>query len=239
MRILSVTAIGFLALIGCSKLASAVLESYNGDGTIVKDARTVTAFHAVEFDGGYEIVLTQGPTTDVRIETDKNLLEHITTEVKDGKLIVESHGNLNPTKSITVYITSPDYSAIEVDGAGHVTATTPIKSNDLALGISGSGHYELELHVNQLKSEIAGSGTLDLKGDAANHRIDISGSGKILAKDLHSDSTNIDIAGSGNTHLNVAKYLAASISGSGNVRYSGAVTDVHSNIEGSGNVERE
>src|SRR5512141_2540880 len=109
MRILPLSAIGFLALLGCSKLASAVLESYSGNGTIVSDTRHVTPFHAVEFDGGYEVVLTQGPTTDVRIETDKNLLEHITTEVKDGKLVVESHGNLNPTKSITVYITSPDY----------------------------------------------------------------------------------------------------------------------------------
>ena len=224
---------------GCGKLSSSVFETYTGSGTIATESRNVPAFHAVEFDGAYEVVLTQGNAQDVRIESDQNLFPHITTTVENGKLIVNSEGNLRPTKEIKVYITTPNYSLIEVDGAGHITATTPITSDNLTLDISGSGKYELDLHVKSLKTDIAGAGTIKLTGDAAHHAIDISGSGKILANDLKSDTTSVEIDGSGNTHLNVSKYLAATISGSGNVRYSGPVTDVHSNIEGSGNVERE
>src|SRR5436190_3819392 len=165
----------------CNRIASAFAPSIEGDGNITTETRQTPAFESVEFEGAYIVVLTQGPTQDVRIETDKNILSHITSTVAGGKLTISSEGNLEPTSTIKVYVTNPTFTGIESDGSSKVSATTPINSNTLSLGIAGSGNYNLEVHTKKLSTDISGSGTMELKGDAAQHSMDIAGSGNIKA----------------------------------------------------------
>src|SRR5581483_10513469 len=98
-----------LSFAGCAKLAALMPGTYTGNGKIATETRPAGTFEAVELEGAYDVLLTQGPQTEVRIETDSNLLAHIKTTVSNGKLVIETSGNLQPTKSIAVYITSPNY----------------------------------------------------------------------------------------------------------------------------------
>lgn len=221
----------------CNRIASAFMPSVSGDGNITTENRQTEAFKSVSFEGAYVVVLTQGPTQEIRIETDKNLLTHIATTVSNGELTVKSEDNLSPTKSITVYISNPTYNKIESAGSSKISATTPINSDDLKLDIAGSGNYTLEVHTPKLATDISGSGTMNLSGDATAQKVDIAGSGNIKAANLTSESAAIDIAGSGDAFINVSKSIKASISGSGRVKYSGTATDIHSDISGSGKVE--
>jgi hypothetical protein len=234
-----VLAVLIFSLAGCSKFSAFLPNTYTGNGTISIDTRNTGAFQAVELDGDYDVTLTQGLTTEVRIETDNNLLSHISTTVKDGKLIVKSDGNLQPTKNVAVFITSPNFNSIESEGSSDILGATPIVSDDLKLSLDGSGSYNLGVNVKHLKSDIEGSGTITLHGMTGDHKIEIDGSGDIRADSLTSDRAKIDISGSGDASLNVNTRLDASISGSGGVKYRGAVTDVHTDISGSGSVGRE
>ena len=225
-------------IMSCNRLWSAV-EPVNGNGHIVNTTREVTSFNGVEFDGSFEVILTQGPTTSLRIETDSNLLPYIKSDVEKGKtLIVHSEGNLHPTKDIIVYISSPNYRSVEIDGSAQIHATTPISSDSLSLEVHGSGKYDLEVHVTKLSSDIAGSGRFFLRGNATSHTIDVAGSGDIRADSLLTESTKVDISGSGKAILQVSRELDASVSGSGNVRYKGSVSQLHTSISGSGSVEK-
>jgi hypothetical protein len=210
----------------------------SGNGTIITDTRPVQAFDAVEFDGGYIIVLAQGPMTELRIQTDSNLLPYIKTEVKSGKLTVKSEGNLHPTKDITLFVTSPTFHSVEVDGSAEVTAKTPINSDKLQLAINGSGTYDLEVHTKQLTSTIDGSGKFTLRGVASSHTIDVSGAGDIIADSMSSESSKISISGSGGADVLVSRELDAKVAGSGHVRYRGSVSELHTSISGSGSVEK-
>ncbi|SRR5579883_1470641 len=228
--------IGFIFFLGCLKI-SANLMTYTGDGNETTEARSLPPFHDIELGGAYEVVLTQGNTSEVRIETDKNLLEHITTTVTNGKLVINSDGNLRPTNTIRVFITTPNYTSVELEGSGSVHGATPINSNALALDLSGSGEYDLDVHAKQLESRVEGSGTIKLSGNTDKHTVDIAGSGNIKGGDLIAQETAVNIEGSGNALVNVEHKLDASIAGSGSIRYRGASTEVHSNITGSGSVE--
>ncbi len=227
-----------LPVMSCMKLSSAVLAIHDGDGKITTDTRHPGSFHSVDLEGAYDVTIVQGPESEVRIETDQNLLGNITTSIKNGKLIVSSEGNLRPTKNIAITITNPDYQALNVEGSSDVKATTPITSIDLSLAIDGSGSFNLEVHAQHLTSQIEGSGDMKLAGDTRTHAAEIDGSGDIAASKLTTDSTKIKINGSGDASLNVASRLVASTSGSGSIRYTGDVKDVHTSIEGSGSVDR-
>src|ERR1035437_2336983 len=138
-----------LSFAGCTRVSS-VFETYTGDGTITTDQRHLAKFQAIDLEGAYDVILSQGEPSEVRIETDKNLLDHITTKVKDGKLTVSSEGNLRPTKTIKLYISSPTYSAIDLAGSGDIHAPAPITSDKLTLGLAGSGNYDLQVKVKDL-----------------------------------------------------------------------------------------
>ncbi len=221
----------------CNRLWSDI-EPVSGSGHIVNSGRDVQPFDAVEFDGGFEVILTQSPATTLQIETDSNLLSYIKSEVESGKLVIHSEGNLHPTKDIILHLSSPAYRSIEIAGSSQVHATTPISSNDLSLAIHGSGVYDMEVHVGKLHSDIAGSGKFLLHGSASSHIIDVAGSGDIHADSLQTESTKVDISGSGKAVLQVSRELDATVSGSGHVRYKGSVSQLHTSIAGSGSVEK-
>jgi hypothetical protein len=221
------------------KLSSALLHSYSGDGKISVDTRPLESFSSVDLEGAYDVILVQGPKSEVSIETDNNLLTHITSTVDNGKLTVSSEGILSPTKSVKVTITSPNFRTIDIEGSSDISASTPITSDDLTLQLEGAGDFNLEVHAKRLHSQIEGSGSMMLVGDAQSHSIEIDGSGDLSCKKLLADSTKIEVAGSGDADVNVSKRLQASIAGSGSVRYQGAVTDIHTSITGSGSIDRE
>jgi hypothetical protein len=227
-----------LPFMSCLKLSSAILQMHEGDGKITVDTRNPGEFQKVDIDGSYDVTIIQGPQSEVRIETDQNLLSHITSTIKDGELTISSEGNLRPTKNVAITITSPNYESVIIEGSSDVKASTPITSSDLSLGLEGSGSLAAELHAQHLKTEIVGSGDMKLSGDTRPHSLEINGSGDLAAAKLLSDTAKIALTGSGDASVNVTSRLSASIAGSGSVRYLGDVKDVHSSIAGSGSVDR-
>ena len=220
--------------IGCNIRGIAV----EGNGTISNTVRSLGSFHEVELDGSYDVELSQDATSSISIDADSNLLPLITTEIKGGKLTVSSDKNVNPSHRIKVIIHSPAYTSVDVEGAADVHSATPITSDQLSIALEGSGSYVMETHVKSLTSEISGSGKITLTGEASSHKCTISGSGDLLAAALPTATTNIEINGSGAAEVFVSDRLDADISGAGDVRYKGRVTEVHSNVSGSGRVER-
>ena len=227
-----------LPIMSCGKFSPAIFAIHEGNGKITAETLHPGEFHSVDLGGEYEVTIVQGPESEVRIETDQNLLQNITTTIKNGGLTISSEGYLRPTKSIFITITSPNYSAVDIEGSSDVKASTPITSDDLSLDLEGSGSFNMEVHAQRLKSSIEGSGDIKLTGDTHSHSVEIDGSGDLAAGKLSTDTTKIEVNGSGDATLNVASHLSASIAGSGSVRYTGDVKDVHTNIEGSGSVDR-
>lgn len=212
-------------------------ETIDGQGAVISDVRNLGPFDAVDLDGSYAVVLTQaeGPTT-VTVHTNKNLLPHVITKVSNGKLIVSTDADLRPTDRIQVEISAPDYKSVDVAGSSDVKASTPLTANSLHLGIAGSGSYDLEVRASELASEIEGSGHIALHGSAKDHTIEIDGSGQMIADALETETSHVDVAGSGDAKIFVKNDLDVSIAGSGTVRYKGGAKTVHNSISGSGNV---
>lgn len=228
-----------LSIMTLGTLSCTIFAIHEGNGNITVETRHPGEFHSVDLGSAYEVTIVQGSQSEVRIETDQNLLQNITTTIKNGELTISSEGNLRPTKSIFITITSPSYNAVDAEGASHVKAATPITSDDLSLSLDGSGTFNMEVHAQRLNSQIVGSGRIKLTGGSHSHLAGINGSGDISADQLSADTTKVEIVGSGDASLNVANRLEASITGSGRVRYRGNVKDVYRSVTGSGSVSME
>lgn len=205
--------------------------------------RHLSGFHAISVEGPFDVVITQGATESVKVEAPSDMIGRILTEVNDGVLkIYNKHETFNWSwgshKKIMVYVTAKDLNSINVSGSGDVAFKEGIRTNALKLRVSGSGDVIGRLEVKTLESSVSGSGDVKLAGRADDSAIRISGSGDFDARSLITVNTAVHLSGSGDAEVNASNKIDASVSGSGDIHYSGAAKNVSSSKSGSGDISR-
>ena len=156
----------------------------DGSGKIAAETRTVEKFSGVELKSSANVYITQGETQEIKIEADDNLLQYITTEVKNNELIIDCKENINSHEPINIYITSKDICLLELSGSGKIETKNEITCDHHTLHLGGSGDMTVTLKSQQLKATLAGSGTLNLNGSSSETMFRISGSGNINAQQM-------------------------------------------------------
>lgn len=210
--------------------------SITGEGDIVKEELDVSGFDGVSLGFNGNIILMQGSRHKVVVEAQKNIIDNIKTEVKNGTWKVNYEKNVRRAKPVNVYITMPSLRYAGLSGSGNLRSDGRFNNvGNLDVKLSGSGNLELNVDAGDIETSISGSGNINLSGNANSNEIRISGSGSVNAKEMSVGDCNVSISGSGNVKVDVKGKLEAHISGSGDVYYSGD-PNVKSRISGSGDV---
>lgn len=183
------------------------------------------------------VVLRQGDTQRVDIQTYPNVFDALETRVSDGLFVPRLDGCWN-NEDLTIFLTiAQPLTQLSVSGVAEVQGETLIEAADqLSLDLSGSGRITLDLEATALRSDLSGAGDIVLMGTAQRQVVRISGSGDYQALDLIADDCGVSVSGSGQAEVYVNGRLEANLSGSGEVRYRGTPTAVHAEVSGSGEV---
>lgn len=208
-----------------------------GSRNLISEVRDVSGFQRVEVSGGGSMDIIQDGTESLSVETDDNVMEYVTSEVRGGTLYLGLDSNLRALLPSRLHFSLhvKDLSKITSSGSWDVVSET-FQTGALNIIISGSGKVNINaLTVDELDTTVSGSGELDLSGEAKLEAFNISGSGKVLAGDLRSQSATISISGSGNVTVWASDTLTVHVSGSGNVSYYGS-PQVTIDQSGSGNI---
>ena len=89
-------------------------DGIDGSGNVVTEKRTIEApFTKIDASTGVEVIVEQGATTEVEVEVDDNLMEHIVTRVENGTLIVKIDGNINTMESAIVRVSTKTIEGLE------------------------------------------------------------------------------------------------------------------------------
>jgi hypothetical protein len=191
-------------------------ERIVGSGTVRTEARAVDAFTAVRLVSAGRVVIERGDSDAVTVTSDDNLLQKITTEVRNGALVLDIATGTGIVAHELVYrVTVRDLKAISASGAGTIQADG-LASTSLAVTIAGSSRVQLSGSVADLKLAISGSGTIN-------------------AAALLAERISVAVSGSGNVSVNARAALDVAISGSGKVTYAGR-PKLRTQISGSGSL---
>jgi hypothetical protein len=209
--------------------------------------RHLSGFNAVNLAGSFDVYITQGSAESVKVEAPDNIIDHIITEVSGGVLKIYNKNDngfhwgdmFGSHKKIAVYVTAKDLNAISVSGSGDVFFREGIRTNSLKLRVSGSGDLYGKVEVKTLESSISGSGDVKLSGRADNSTVSVGGSGDFSARALITINTAVRVSGSGDASINASNRVDASVSGSGDIRYTGGAKSISSAKSGSGDIERD
>jgi Putative auto-transporter adhesin, head GIN domain len=193
-----------------------------GSGTAKTESRTVAPFTAIrmEIGGRAEIERTPGSSpgaaASLAVTADDNLLGLLTTEVKDGTLILGTEKGKSLAGKMPVYkITVADLRSLELKGSGEADAG--------------------KLDSNALSVAVAGSSAAKLAGRADELTIAVSGSAACNAGALTAKRATVSVSGSGDVTVNASEALDAKVSGSGSVHYLGA-PKLTKAVSGSGSI---
>lgn len=215
-------------------------DSIEGSGRVISEEREVSGFSRLELAGLGKLIVEFGEEEALTIEAEDNLLPYIETEVRGKRLVISTKEkiSLQPTESITYYLTVVELDSVSVSGL--INAVLPeIKTTDFTLDISGGGDVDIAgLYADRLTVNISGLGDVTInEGAVTDQVIDISGGGNYRAKDLESEYADVEISGLGSATLRVSDSLNVDISGGGSVEYYGSPS-VNSDISGIGDVEK-
>ncbi|OIO56662.1 MAG: hypothetical protein AUJ47_12725 [Candidatus Marinimicrobia bacterium CG1_02_48_14] len=210
----------------------------DGSGQVKSETREVASFSGINISGSADVFLTPGETQSLTIQTDDNLLELITTDVKGQNLYIGNKKCFKTRNDVKIFITVPTLSDVTISGSSDVKGADLFKCGDLGLKISGSGNITLAVDADDVDMSISGSGDMEIKGSAEDLTIRISGSGGLNSRDLETKSVTAIISGSGDCMVNTTGDLNAVISGSGDVTYFGNPKSVDTSISGSGSVKK-
>lgn len=210
-------------------------------GKIIIQDRTGPAYHYVEVYNNINLILTQDSTnTGVKVEAGENIIDGISTEFNDGKLILRNNNSCNWVRSfdipINVYLNFTRLDTLIFAAAGNVTCTNEWTSDSLFFNvIEGGGHANLK--VNSFKTFLYvtyGTVTVNITGTSQVTFISSHGYGPVHAEDLHSKFTYMNTSSPNDVYLNATVELSAKITNIGNVYYSGDPPVVHTEILGGG-----
>jgi hypothetical protein len=224
-----VSLLAALLLSACGTFAGAA-----DPGPERSEDRAIDAATAVELATSGELFLSSGDQVSLRITAGENVLDHLTSEVRNSRLVLGDDGAVNDLGDVRYELVLPDTSAVELSGSGTVQVEATSALEELVL--SGSGEVTVTgLGGDELAVELSGSGRISVDGEVTRQVVDIDGSGTYDGSGLSSEEAEVRIGGSGTADVTVENELRAVVEGSGTITYAGNPA-VDSEIDGSGTV---
>jgi hypothetical protein len=196
-----------------------------GSRNLISEDRTVSGFDRLDVSGGGDVTIIQDGSESLTIQTDDNVMQYVTSEVRGGTLYIglhfaDLHTVIPSALHLTVHV--KDLTGINTSGSWEVTSES-IQTGNLDIAVSGSGKVTIQsLIADKLTLNISGSGSANLAGKVTSQQVSISGSGDYQAGDLQSQDTRVNVSGSGRVTIWATDTLIGSVSGSGGINYYGS-----------------
>jgi len=188
-----------------------------GSGNVVSEQRSVAAFEGIKVSGIFRVEAVAGREQSVEIEADDNLLPLITTEVRDGMLVISTKENIRPRSTLVVRVSNPTIAKIQSSGVAKVTASEL------------SGPFELDM---------SGASKAELKGNVSELKVRVSGAAKIEATELEATNAEVRASGACKVNVSVTGELKATASGASKIYYTGEPASLIKNASGASRVKQ-
>jgi len=222
--------------ISCDKITDCIKP----EGEIETRTVELDEINAFEIFGAFELIIKEGEAQEIQITGHPNIIESLLSdsEIDDGTWDVGIKKCISGWKKneLKIEATLTSLQRISLIGSADVSTQDTFNNIDvLALNIEGSGNIDLKLgdNIEKIGTQILGSGDITLSGKTADSSIDIDGSGKINYFDLITNSSTINILGSGDCDITATEMLDVKIAGSGDLCYKGSPA-ITSKVTGSG-----
>lgn len=218
----------FLLLIACN--GDNVPDCFQNAGDLVRVTVEVPEFTTMTVFENVKVVLKQGDEQSVEIETGEYLLDDVSAEVEDGRLILRNENSCNYVREYgltTVYVISPNITEIRSSTGLPITSDGVLDYPSISL-ISESftnpetettdGSFDLEMNSTTVSIVVNGIAYFKLRGLTTNLNVTVAaGDSRIEAEELMANSVSINHRGTNDVYVNPQQRISGVIRGTGDV----------------------
>lgn len=187
-----------------------------GDGQSGSETRPIGPVSAISADGAFAVTIKTGSPSGLTIETDKNLLPIVKTDVSNGTLEIYTDQSYSADRRIKVTVTSPEVGDISASGSNEINADG-LSGEKLTISLNGSNHVEMT-------------------GNVSTMTVKMSGSNHLLARQLIANTASVTDSGSGNATVDAREQIVAEISGAGSISVYGNPKQRNTQVNGAGTI---
>lgn len=209
-----------------------------GSGISMTERRTVAEYDQIELRGIGTVEITAGELSELEVSGDDNVVPLIRTDVVDRRLVIRTEKEVRPVAPLVIRGATPDVVAASCSGAGDIRISGVQNESKVRLIISGAGNLTFSGSVGGLHAAVSGAGDIRLAGTANTAEFVVSGAGDIQAADLQAKRVKARVSGAGDVTLNAGEALDASVSGAGDIRYTGDAKEISQKVSGVGSIQR-
>jgi len=222
-------------------------DCFKNSGALRRIEVEVAEFENITVFENLNLVLKQGAEQKVELESGEFLLEGLTAEVTDNRLILRNENGCNLLREYalsTVYVTSPNIREVRSSTGLLVSSDGVLNYPNLNLvsesfnepeAATTSGTFDLDLNVQSVRIVVNGIAYFKLRGVAQNLFVSIpAGDTRVEAEGLMAQTVRINHRGSNDILVNPQESISGIIRGYGNVISSNRPTeiDVEETFEG-------
>ncbi|PWJ34109.1 head GIN domain-containing protein [Sediminitomix flava] len=207
-----------------------------GEGEPIQVSYELSGIEGIDLKLAGDVYIEQSEVSEFTVVGQENVIDNVELIMRDNILRIDFGRSVKDHKGIQFYIkTQEDLRRLKVFGSGKIYSLKTLDSDNIDLGVDGSGRVSVKTIAQNVKAAISGSGSIEVEGTGNFLESNIAGSGQIRADELEVEKCKASISGSGSANLNVSTELEANIDGSGNIYYRGN-PEVTKRVSGSGNV---
>lgn len=193
-------------------------------GKVQKTLNGMDSFERIKIDATCDVHFTQGDSTKVKVvASDAEIMAKTSVESEYGRLTIRTDGwsNWKKSRSVSIYITSPDLIEVDMDGVGSFQTRGTLDTDTLRLRMDGAGSIKIpSLICDRLKAEMDGTGSISLTDVTAQETfLDMDGVGSIKVKNFKNSGS-----------------VYCKMDGVGSIKLAGEVKTFQKKVEGVGSI---
>ena len=213
--VVALVAVTVVAVVGWERASS---NREEGSGAPATQTRRVPAFTSLELTGSAVVAARIGPRRSVVVHADRNLIDRVTTSVRQGRLAVGTRGGFRTKSPMHVDVVAPSLDLVRLSGSGVLTVEG-LRQAHVVVRLPGSGVLRVTGAVGRVDAGLSGSGDLQLES--------------LVARDGRAT-----VSGSGRLQVHATRTLSAAVSGTGAIFYYGSPATVTTSVSGTGAIIR-
>lgn len=195
-------------LICCSASAVAQISRNPGDFDKLKVFDRISV----------ELIPSEAPKVEV---TGKRASDVIVAN-KNGELkIAMPPSKLLDGEEVTAKVFYTKLKAIDATEGTHIGSNSPVNAEVLDLNAKEGGIIKLELDVIRLNTRSVTGGSVKISGKSENNKISIGTGGVVEAKNLQTETTDVDINAGGSAEVKASEKVKARTKAGGEIRIYG------------------
>lgn len=205
-------------------------DCFQAAGKVIEKELQVEAFHELVVFEDIKLFIEQGPEQKVVVKTGDNLINEISAEVVDGRLILRNSNGCNFVReyNITdVHVTVPDLTWVKNSGNSVIRSVGELHFENIwllslnqerAKGVYTVGDFDLHLVSDNIRVTGDDFSNFFLRGETDYLNLYIAnGDGRVEAQDLIAGTVEIQHRGTNKLFVNPQEVLKGEIRSTGDV----------------------